>query len=163
MPPNYGAREDSWEPLGLQGYQSSQSWGKSILNTHWKDWCWSWNSSILVIWYEQVTHWRSPWYWQKLRGRRRGLWRMMWLVSVTNAMDMNLGKLQEMVRNSNAWCVAVHGVAKSDTTGHLNTTTTTVQEHQFFNVQPSLWSNIHIYSWLLEKPYLWLDGPLLAK
>ena len=40
---------------------------------------------------------------------------------------------------------------------------TTVQKHQFFGFQPSLWSNSHILTWLLEKPYLWLDGPLLAK
>ena len=125
MPSNYGAEEDSWEPLGLQAYQSSQSWGKSALNTHWKDWCWSGNSSILVIWYEQPTHWRSPWYWEKLRGRRRGLQRMTSLVSVTNAMDMNLGKLQEMVRNSEVWHVAIHGVAKSRTQlGDWTTTTT---------------------------------------
>ena len=40
---------------------------------------------------------------------------------------------------------------------------TTVQKHQFFGFQLSLWSNSHICTWLLEKPYLWLDGPLLAK
>ena len=40
---------------------------------------------------------------------------------------------------------------------------TTVQKHQFFGTQLSLWSNYHIYMWLLEKPCLWLDGPLLAK
>ena len=40
---------------------------------------------------------------------------------------------------------------------------TTVQKHQFFNAQLSLWSNSHIYTWPLEKPYLWLDGPLLTK
>ena len=40
---------------------------------------------------------------------------------------------------------------------------TTVQRHQFFSIQPSLWSNSHIHTWLLEKPQLWLDGPLLAK
>ena len=40
---------------------------------------------------------------------------------------------------------------------------TTVQKHQFFGAQFSLWSNSHIHTWLLEKPYLWLDGPLLAK
>ena len=39
----------------------------------------------------------------------------------------------------------------------------TVQKHQFFSAQLSLWSNPHIHTWLLEKPYLWLDGPLLAK
>ena len=33
----------------------------------WKDWCWSWSSSILVIWCEQLTHWKSPWCWERLR------------------------------------------------------------------------------------------------
>ena len=40
---------------------------------------------------------------------------------------------------------------------------TTVQKHQFFSTQPTLWSSSHIHTWLLEKPYLWLYGPLLAK
>ena len=40
---------------------------------------------------------------------------------------------------------------------------TIVQRHQFFGVQPSLWSNSHIHAWLLEKPQLWPDGPLSAK
>ena len=40
---------------------------------------------------------------------------------------------------------------------------TTVQKHQFFSAQLSLWSNSHIHRWLLEKPELWLDGPLLPK
>ena len=39
----------------------------------------------------------------------------------------------------------------------------TIQKHQFFSVQPSLWSNSHIHTWLLEKAYLWLYGPLSAK
>ena len=37
---------------------------------------------------------------------------------------------------------------------------TTVKKHHFFSTQPSLWSNIHIHSWLLEKPLLWPDRPL---
>ena len=40
---------------------------------------------------------------------------------------------------------------------------TTVQKHQFFGAQFSLWSYSHIHTWLQEKLYLWLDGPLLAK
>ena len=40
---------------------------------------------------------------------------------------------------------------------------TTVWEHRFFSVQHSLWSNSHICTWLLEKPYLWILGPLSAK
>ena len=34
---------------------------KSTLNTHWKDWCWSWNSSTLATWGEELTHWKRPW------------------------------------------------------------------------------------------------------
>ena len=37
---------------------------------------------------------------------------------------------------------------------------TTIWKHEFFSAQSSLWSNSHIHIWLLEKPYLWLDGPL---
>ena len=51
----------------------------------------------------------------KIKGRRRGHQRMRWLDSVTDTMDMNLGKLQEMVRDGEACCAAVHGIAKSQT------------------------------------------------
>ena len=40
---------------------------KLVLNIHWKDWCWSWNSNTLATWGEELTHLKRPWCWERLR------------------------------------------------------------------------------------------------
>ena len=57
---NCGVGEDSWESLGLQGDPTSPSWRRSVLGVHWKDWCWSWNSSTLATFCKELTHWKDP-------------------------------------------------------------------------------------------------------
>ena len=67
----------------------------------------------------------------KIEGRRKRGWqRLRWLDGITNLVDMNLSKLQKMVKDRKAWCAEVHGVAKSQT--WLNNWTTA----------PILWANV---------------------
>ena len=69
---NCGVGEDSWESLGLQGDPTSPSSRKSVLNIHWKDWCWSWNSNTLATWCEELPHWKRPRCWKRLKARGEG-------------------------------------------------------------------------------------------
>ena len=59
----------------------------------------------------------------KIEDRRRGCQRMRWLNGITDAMNMNSGKLWKMVRDREAWHAAVHGVTKSQTQLSDRTTT----------------------------------------
>ena len=80
-----GAGQDSWEFLGQRGDPTSPSWRKSVLNIHWKDWCWSWSSNTLASGCEEPTHLKRPWCWERLRSGREGGIRVWdgWMASLT--------------------------------------------------------------------------------
>ena len=90
----------------------SQSWKKSTLNIHRKDWCWSPNT--LAMWCKEPTHWKRPWCWKKIEGRRRRQWqRTRWLDGIIDSMHINVSKLWEIVKDREAWYAAIQGLAKS--------------------------------------------------
>ena len=70
---------------GLQGDQTGQSWRKSVLNIHWKDWCWSWNSNTLATLCDELIHWKRSWCWERLKAGGEGDDRGWdgWMVSLT--------------------------------------------------------------------------------
>ena len=102
---------------------------------------------------------------RKIEGKRRSGWqRMRWLDSITNSTDMNLGKLQEIVRDREACRPAVHGVTKSWTPqlGNLTTTTITQERALFYLVLllsacrslPRPPGNVFCISWHLSATLL---------
>ena len=86
-----------------------------ILNVLWKDRWWSSNSNTLATWCEELTHWKRPWFWERLKavgeGDNRGWdgWMYHWLDGHEFEQASGMGVDRE------AWHTSVHGVAKSQT------------------------------------------------
>ena len=63
----------AWQITVHRTARSNQSiLKKSVLNIHWKDWCWSWSSNTWATWCEELTHWKRPWCWERLKAGGEG-------------------------------------------------------------------------------------------
>ena len=133
---NCGFGEDSWESLGLQGVSTSQSKRKSVLNIHWKDWCWSWNSNTLATWCEQLTHLKRPWCWERFKAGGEGENREWdgWMASLTRWTWV-------CTSSRSWWRTAKPGMLQSmglQRVGH-DWTTTTTRVNRIKNIAILLW------------------------
>ena len=106
--------------------RSNQSILKKIkLNLHWKDWCWNWNSNTFATWWEELTHLKRPWCWERLRAGGEGGDRGWddWMASPTQWTwvwaNPGSGEEQGSLACSSPW-----GCKELDTLSNWATTTT---------------------------------------
>ena len=98
--------ENEIEPLAVKTFLTVCWWGITIIRL---------KSNTLATWCEELTHWKRPWCWERLKVKGERGDRMRWLDSIIVSMDMNLSKLWERVEDRGAWYTIVHGVTRSQT------------------------------------------------
>jgi len=100
-------------PLDCKEIKPVSPKGNQTWNIHWKDGCWSWSSKCLGYLMRRADLLEKTMMLGKSEGkRRRRQQRMKWLDSITSSKDMDVSKLQETVKNREAWHAVVYGVTK---------------------------------------------------
>ena len=105
---------ECWRRLSRVPWTARRS-NQSILNIHWKGWCWFWSFKTLTTLCEVPTHWKRPWCWERLKARREGDDRRWdgWMTSPTQWTWV--WAKSGLVKNREDWHAVGDGVAKSPT------------------------------------------------
>ena len=126
-----------------------QSKRNSVQNIHWEDCWWSWSSNTLATWCKELTHWKRPWCWERLKagGKGGGTEWDDWMASPTQ-WTWYLSELQETVKDRGAW----PGVSKSRT--WLSDWTTTTVSWQCY---VRFWRTAKCFSYVCVYIYRYID------
>ena len=133
-------------PLDSKEIQPVHPKRKSVLNIHWQDWCWSWNSNTLATWCEELSHWKRPWCWERSKaggeGDDRGL--VGWVASLTPWTWV-------WVNSGSWWWTGKPGMLQSMGSQRVGHDWATEQQ------RPGRWNAIPIWwlvSWLSRNQFL---------